>query len=109
MFLSCLFIQMSEGSSSVPPDLPVKRTPPSSKTHYAQSRTGVSLMKSPVINITRVPRRQLLGGVVREAIASGSVGSKVSGTRKSPRQHKGHSKSEIEEGRKAVSTHTHTH
>ncbi len=85
----------------MPPDLPVKKTPPPNHTHYAQSGTGVSLMKSPVIKISRVPRRQLLGGVVNK-----TVGSEV--TRRSPRQskgrgNKGRGKTDGEEGRKSVS------
>ena len=50
------------GNQSVPPEAdktPVKkRSPTHSRQHYTQARTGVSLLKSPVINITRVARRQ---------------------------------------------------
>ncbi|XP_064391967.1 uncharacterized protein LOC135339666 [Halichondria panicea] len=54
--------QDMRGTQSVPPEAektPVKRSPPHIRQHYTQARTGVSLLKSPVIKITKVQRRQL--------------------------------------------------
>ncbi len=62
IFIVCGYAQDVRGTQSVPPEAektPVKRSPPHIRQHYTQARTGVSLLKSPVIKITKVPRRQL--------------------------------------------------